>query len=85
MLKLDKELIIISGNNSRKHKQFRIMLERRKLFGDISAKDENGRSDLIAFSASQGRIITSSITYDIGAVPVRVSVNKAKNFESKLK
>jgi len=47
------------------------MLERRKLFGDISARDEYGRTDLVAYSAAQGRTVTSSAKYGIGAVTIK--------------
>lgn len=49
----------MSGNVSRKYKQYRLMQERRDLFGDVSAKDDFGRVDLVAFGASQGRVIIS--------------------------
>lgn len=59
----------MSGNASRKYKQYMMMQERIRLFGNISAKDENGRLDLIALSAAQGRIITSRTQYDSSKVP----------------
>lgn len=40
-----------------------MMQERRKLFGDISPKDEYGRIDLVPYSASKGTIIISSPKY----------------------
>lgn len=42
----------MSGNASRKYKQYKLMQERRRLFGDVSAKDELGRLDLTSFGAS---------------------------------
>jgi hypothetical protein len=36
------------------------MQEKRKLFGDICARDERGILDLVAFGASQGRVIINS-------------------------
>lgn len=54
----------MSGNASRKYKQYMLMQERKKLFGDISARDENGILDLVAFSASHGTIITGKIKYE---------------------
>lgn len=50
----------MSGNTSRKYKQYKIMQEKRKLFGDICARDERGILDLVAFGASQGRVIINS-------------------------
>ena len=63
--------IVLSGNASRKHKQFRLMQERRELFGNLSAKDECGKVDLTAFSAARGNIITGSICNDPSRVPVK--------------
>jgi hypothetical protein len=61
----------MSGNASRKHKQYRLMQERRELFGDVTAKDEFGRVDLVAFSASQGRIVTSSPKLSLEKMPMK--------------
>ena len=61
----------MSGNASRKYKQYRLMQERRQLFGDVKAKDDFGRVDLVAFSASQGTVITSSHKLSLGKVPVK--------------
>lgn len=61
----------MSGNVSRKYKQYRLMQERRDLFGDVSAKDEFGRVDLVAFGASCGRVIISSLKLDLGKMPVK--------------
>ncbi|WP_139905478.1 hypothetical protein [Clostridium thermarum] len=61
----------MSGNTSRKYKQYRLMQERRQLFGDVKALDEFGRVDLVAFSASQGRVITSSPKLSLGKMPVK--------------
>ncbi len=61
----------MSGNTSRKYKQYRLMQERRQLFGDVSVKDEFGRVDLVAFGASQGRVITSSPKLSLGKMPVK--------------
>ena len=68
----------MSGNTSRKHKQYQLMKEHRKLIGDISAKDEYGRLDLVALGASQGRIITSSPKYDLGRIPIKIKRRNAK-------
>ena len=62
---------MLSGNASRKHKQYRLMQERRELFGNLSAKDECGKVDLTAFSAARGNIITGSICNDPSRVPVK--------------
>ena len=64
----------MSGNASRKYKQYMLIQERIRLFGNISARDENGRLDLVALSAAQGRIITSRTQYD----PSKVSANTKK-------
>ncbi|SHE89506.1 hypothetical protein [Caloramator proteoclasticus] len=50
----------MSGNASRKYKQYRLMQERKQLFGDVKVLNEFGKVDFVAFSASQGRVITSS-------------------------
>lgn len=68
----------MSGNASRKYKQYKLMQERRKLFGDIKARDEYGGLDLVALSAAQGRIITSSTRYDPGKVIVKTKRRKTK-------
>ncbi|MBP2033471.1 hypothetical protein J2Z42_002174 [Clostridium algifaecis] len=61
----------MSGNVSRKYKQYRLMQERRDLFGDVSAKDDFGRVDLVAFGASKGRVITSSSKLSLGKMSVK--------------
>jgi hypothetical protein len=70
--------ISMSGNASRKHKQHMQMQEHRRLFGDVSARTADGRVDLVAFGASQGRVITSSPKYDLGKVPVKTKKNNLK-------
>lgn len=60
----------MSGNASRKHKQFMERQERKRLFGKFGARDDYGRLDLVALGASQGRIITSSSRFDLGKVTV---------------
>lgn len=47
----------MSGNTSRKYKQYKRMLENRKLFGNISARNEYGYSDLLPMSAARGEIV----------------------------
>ena len=54
----------MSGNASRKYKQYKMMQERRKLFGDLSARDEFGNTDLVAYSAAKGRIYISRSSCD---------------------
>lgn len=61
----------MSGNASRKYKQYMLMQERKKLFGDISARDENGKLDLVTFSVSHGSIITGNIKYEPWRVPTK--------------
>lgn len=61
----------MSGNTSRRYKQYKLMQERRQLFGDVSARDELGRLDLIAFGASQGKVITSSPKLSLGKMSVK--------------
>lgn len=61
----------MSGNASRKYKQHKLMQERRRYFGDFSARDENGRLDLTAYGASQGRVITSGTKFDQARIPVK--------------
>ena len=60
----------MSGNASRKHKRFMLMKERKRLFGDIPARDRTGVVDLVAFAAAKGTIITGSAQYDPGRIPV---------------
>jgi len=54
------------------------MQERRRLFGDISARDEIGRPDLVAFGASQGSVTTSSSKFDLGKVVDRTKKRNLK-------
>lgn len=44
----------MSGNNSRKHKRYMEMIQRRKDYGDIEKTNEYGFSDLVAYSAARG-------------------------------
>lgn len=50
----------MSGNNSRKYKQYLELQERRRRFGDIAMKDEYGITDLVAFGASRGMTVIQS-------------------------
>lgn len=43
----------MSGNSSRKYKQYIAMQEKRKLFGSISARDEYGIHDPVASLAGR--------------------------------
>lgn len=61
----------MSGNASRKHKRYMLMKERKRLFGDISARNETGIVDLVAYAAAKGTIITGSAQYDPGRIPVK--------------
>ncbi|ADL50608.1 hypothetical protein [Clostridium cellulovorans] len=61
----------MSGNASRKYKEYRLMQERRQLFGDVSAKNEFGRVDLVAFGASQGSVITSSTKLSLSKMTIK--------------
>lgn len=56
------------GNNSRKRKQFMEAQERRRYFGDLSAKDDFGVLQLTALGASQGRAIIGSSRLDPGKI-----------------
>ncbi|AVP62902.1 hypothetical protein C3B64_00975 [Clostridium botulinum] len=56
----------MSGNESRRYKQYKLIQERQRLFGSISPRDEFGSLDLITFAASQGKIITSSSKLSLG-------------------
>lgn len=72
----------MSGNASRKYKQYMLMQERRKYFGDISPRDATGRLDLVAFGASQGRVLTGTTRYDLGKVkagPKRQALHNKEN------
>lgn len=60
----------MSGNASRKHKEYMLMKERRKYFGDISPRNEEGRLDLVAFGASRGRVAIGTSRYDLGKVKI---------------
>ena len=64
----------MSGNTSRKHKRYMQLLERKRQYGDISAKGDNGITDLTACSAARGEIITRQTRFD----PARVTVKKNK-------
>ena len=54
------------------------MQERRKLFGNVSARDECGKVDLTAVSAARGNIITGSICYDPSKVLVKTNRTKTQ-------
>lgn len=47
----------MSGNASRKYKQYKLMLENRNLFGDISQRNEYGNMDLVPMYASKGKVM----------------------------
>ena len=49
----------MSGNASRKHKQYKLRQERSRYFGSIAPRDETGTVDLVAYAAARGRIIIS--------------------------
>jgi len=46
----------MSGNNSRKHKRYMEMKQRRIDYGDIEKRNEYGFSDLVAHSAAMGEM-----------------------------
>ena len=50
----------MSGNASRKYKKYKLMQERKRYFGDVGPRGETGNLDLVAYSAAQGRVITTS-------------------------
>ena len=54
------------------------MQERRKLFGNVSAKDECGKVDLTAVSAARGNIITGRICFEPGKVLVKTNQTKTQ-------
>ena len=66
----------MSGNASRKHKRYMLMKERRRLFGDIPAKDRTGVVDLVAFAAAKGKVITGSAQYNPGRMPISKKKSK---------
>ena len=68
----------MSGNASRKYKRYKLMQERKKLFGNIAARDSSGILDLVAFSAAKGEIITGSPKYDPGRIPVKKKKKKSR-------
>ena len=47
----------MSGNASRKYKQYKKMIENRKLFGNMAGKNEYGYTDLVPMSTARGEII----------------------------
>jgi hypothetical protein len=55
---------LMSGNASRKYKRYILMQERKKLFGNISSKDECGITDYVAFSAANGEITIKKMIYE---------------------
>lgn len=72
----------MSGNASRKYKQYMLMQERRKYFGDISPRNEAGRLDLVAFGASQGRVAIGTPRYDLGKVKAAAKRQSLYNKEN---
>lgn len=50
----------MSGNNSRKYKQYLLMQEKRKQFGSISMRDEYGILDPVASLAARKGPMKSS-------------------------
>lgn len=47
---------IMSGNNSRKHKRYMELLQRREDYGNIDETNDYGFSDLVAYSAAKGEM-----------------------------
>lgn len=47
----------MSGNTSRKYKQYKLMLKERKRYGNVPGKNEYGYTDLVPMSAASGKII----------------------------
>lgn len=79
-LTIFKEMMPMSGNASRKYKQYmkgreqeweKEARERRKFFGNISPKGDNGIVDLVAYSAARGEIVVRTTKYNLGKVIVK--------------
>jgi hypothetical protein len=66
----------MSGNASRKHKRYMQMLDRKRLYGDISARGDNGIMDLTAYSAARGEIIARQTSFDLAKITAK---RKKKN------
>ena len=61
----------MSGNASRKYKQYKLMQERRRYFGNVAPRGETGRLDLVAYAAAQGRVITTSTAVNPARLPAK--------------
>lgn len=61
----------MSGNASRKYKQYKLMQERRRYFGNVAPRGETGRLDLVAYAAAQGRVITTSTAVNPARMPAK--------------
>lgn len=61
----------MSGNASRKYKQYKLMQERRRYFGNVAPRCETGRLDLVAYAAAQGRVITTSTAVNPARMPAK--------------
>ena len=61
----------MSGNASRKYKQYKLMQERRRYFGNVAPRGETGRLDLVAYAVAQGRVITTSTAVNPARMPAK--------------
>ena len=61
----------MSGNASRKYKQYTLMQEHRRYFGNVAPRGETGRLDLVAYAAAQGRVITTSTAVNPARMPAK--------------
>ena len=61
----------MSGNASRKYKQYKLMQERRRYFGNVAPRGETGRLDLVAYAAAQGRVITTITAVNPARMPAK--------------
>ena len=68
----------MSGNASRKHKEYMLMQKHKKLFGTITPRDEFDKLDLVLYGASQGRVVISKSSYDQGRTIVKTKKRNLK-------
>ena len=61
----------MSGNASKKYKQYKLMQERKRYFGEVAPRGETGNLDLVAYAAAQGRVITTSTAINPARMPVK--------------
>jgi hypothetical protein len=61
----------MSGNSSRKYKNYQEMLEHREYFGDLKAHDDYGILQLTALGASYRTTIINNSRGDLAKVTVK--------------